>query len=296
MSQKIESYTGNLMDLNEEYLRFVPKELLNLAGKEKINQADVNESKVTKSAIVYITFNVPPMRGVPQGNFENFMFKALQESYTKIFKIVESENGVVQNFSSLGVTLLFPKDPKNAISAAFQIFEAKLNAKIKKNMRLGLGYGDVLIGIIGDDIRRGVSMVSDEMLRLIKIDKNIEKLGINFIATEVMIEKISNEFALAYRLLGKFRDVAGVSWVKIYEIIYSSDLSKKEMYINTKNVFERAIQVFENAEFEESRKLFAKVLKQNENDKAALYYLGLCDRRLENTADQSKFTGDIFEI
>ncbi|MDR1240951.1 MAG: HAMP domain-containing protein [Oscillospiraceae bacterium] len=294
MSGRIENYAKNLISLNKEYLRFVPKELLSLMGKEKITQANINDSKTEHMSILYITFNIAPVRGAIKGDFEGNMFSSLQESYAKIFKIVESSSGIVQNFSILGATVLFPASPKNAVSSAFQISESEFDSKIKENMRICLGFGEVLVGIIGDDLRRGISIVSDEMHRLIKIDNGIKKLGVKFVATESIVEKISEEFALAYRFLGKFRDVAGSSWIKIYEIIDSSDIVKKESHIRTRSIFERAIQLYLDSEFSKARGLFTDVLKQNERDKAALYYLGLCDSKSQEGKNKN-FTGDLFE-
>ncbi|MDR1560799.1 MAG: HAMP domain-containing protein, partial [Holosporaceae bacterium] len=77
MSGKIEDYTKNLIRLNKEYLRFVPKELLSLMGKEKITQTNVNDNKTVHMAILYITFNIAPVRGAVQGDFEGNMFSSL---------------------------------------------------------------------------------------------------------------------------------------------------------------------------------------------------------------------------
>ncbi|MDR1364862.1 MAG: HAMP domain-containing protein [Oscillospiraceae bacterium] len=290
MSSRLEKYTDNLIDLNSKYLRFVPKELLSLTGKEKITQVKINEKKLSELSMLYITFNIAPVRNT-QENFENFMFNALQESYENIFKIIESGRGIIQNFSNLGAMILFPTSPKDAVTVAFQIFEAKIHPKIKENMRLGLGFGDALIGIIGDNVRRGISVVSDEFLRLIKIDININKFGVNLVATESIIKQVSQESSIAYRFLGKFRDVAGTSWVKIYEIIDSVDVPKKELYIGTKETFEKAINNFLNGDFETARNLFADVLQQNSDDKAALYYLNVCEQKVQNLS-----SSDIFDI
>jgi len=298
MSDKLETYTDNLIDLNQEYLKFVPKELLNLMDKEKITQVKSGEGKISEISILYITFNIGSVRDI-SNNFETVLFSCLQNSYSKILKIVETNNGIIQNFSSLGTIIIFPKNPKNAISASFQIFESDVDNRIKQNMRIGIGFGDVLIGVIGDDVRRGVSIISDEIFRLIKIDKGIKKLGIKLVATEFIVDKIEKDFSILLRFVGKFKDISSPTWIKLYEIIDSSyDNHRRELNIKTKNIFERAVNLYIDSNFSEARKLFVDVLKQNDKDSAALYYIGMCDIMLNHTEQKNnlkEFVGEIFQ-
>lgn len=295
MSNKLEEYTDNLMDLNSEYLRYVPKDLLNLVGKEKITQTAVGDGKSSKISIVYITFNIGTLE--ESNNIEHNLFSYLQNSYSKIFDIVEENSGVVQNFSSLGATLIF-NDSRSAISSALQVLESNIDVAIKSNMRISVGSGSSFLGIIGNEVRRGVSMASKEMLRLIKIDEGIKKLGIKFATTESVVREVNNEFALSLRFVGKFKDITNLSWVKMYEIIDSSDTEKREMNIRTKSKFERAVQLYIDGNLEESRALFVDVLHSNRNDVTALYYINMCDLRSSinnKNLNLKNLIGEIFE-
>ena len=296
MSDKLEEYTDNLMDLNSEYLRYVPKDLLkNYVGKEKITQTAVGDGKSSKISIVYITFNIGILEN--SDNINHNLFSYLQNSYSQIFDIVENNSGLVQNFSSLGATLIF-NNSRLAISSAMQILESNLDIAIKSNMHISVGKGASFIGIIGNNTRRGVSMASKEMLRLIKIDSGIKKLGIKFATTESVVQEINNEFALSLRFVGKFKDITNLSWVKMYEIIDSSDNEKREMNIRTKSKFERAVQLYIDGNLEESRALFVDVLHTNKNDVTALYYINMCDLRnnINNkNLNLKNLVGEIFE-
>lgn len=290
MSNKLEEYTDNLMDLNSEYLRYVPKDLLKLSGKDKITQSSVGERQSSEHSIVYITFNVSNLKDVD--NIEESLFDGLQNCYSKMFDIVEEKDGIVQNFSSLGATLLFD-NPEDAVNSTIQILESDIDNIIKENMRISVGMGSSIIGIIGNDVRRGVSMASEEMLRLIKIDKGMKNLGIKFAVTEYVTEKMSDSLSISFRFIGKFKDISELSWVKIYEIIYSSDTLFKDLIIQTKSKFERAVHLYIDGEFNEARALFVDVLHKNQQDKTALYYINLCDLKSAIPAENSKNLKDI---
>ena len=293
MSNKLEEYTYNLKDLNSEYIRYVPKELLNLAGKDKITQTSVGNGKSSNVFIIYITFNVKSLDD--ENDTEHGLFSKMQDAYSKIFDIVDSNDGIVQNFSSLGATLLF-KNSQLAFTSSLQISESDIHNIIKKNMRISIGSGSSFVGILGNDMRRGVSMASKEMLRLVKIDNGIEKLGINFAITESAAAKMDKDFSLSMRFVGKFKDISGLTWVKMYEVIDISDNFKREMNIRTKSLFERAVQLYIDGDIEESRNLFVEVLHKNKSDKTSLYYINMCNFRLSfkgEDDDLNKFVGEI---
>ncbi|MDR2073840.1 MAG: HAMP domain-containing protein [Oscillospiraceae bacterium] len=293
MSGRLDTYTSNLMDLNEEYLRFVPKELLKLMGKEKITDVNVNDSKQTNLSIVYITFNIDNLE---TGALGGMMFESLGKSYTQIFDVVEKNNGVVQNFSGLGATVLFPGDASEAVGAFRQISNSSLDLRIKNNMRTLLGYGPALVGIIGNEIRRGVSLVSDEMHRLISIDNRLNLLGVSLVATEAFIKACPN--TLRCRLLGKCTDPAGKGRILIYEIYESPERHLMELIEFTKDNFENGVTSYIDAKFEDARSMFADIIKVNEADKAAIYYLKKCDSMI-NAIQRNKnriksFDGRLF--
>ena len=52
--------------------------------------------------------------------------------------------------------------------------------------------------------------------------------------------------------------------------------SNKTQFIKTKLIFETAVRKFEEKNYKEARKLFLEVLKNNEDDSLAKFYLKKC--------------------
>ena len=264
-------------------------------GKDKITETNVGDGSSSEMSIVYITFNISKIEKT--NNFENNLFLQLKQSYLKIFDIVEKNNGVVQNFASLGATLIF-KDPMDALRNSIQILETSEDNIVYKNMGISTGYGPLFVGLIGNDVRRGVSIASEEMQRLIKIDKGMKKINVNFSATESMISKIRKEFDPSlFRLIGRLKDISELTWIKLYEIISSSDTLRKEYNIRTKSMFERAVQLYIDGSFDQARKLFVDILNINKDDSVSLYYINMCDIKLNNIDKNYNLKiGEILEI
>lgn len=295
MSEKIGRYTSNLIRLNKEYIRYVPSSVFKLINKEKITQVNLHDENVVNMNLIYISFNIS-CRGSYDFEDEYDIFGALNKSYSKIFKIVKENNGVVQSFDGLDTVILFPESPIDAFNAAIQFKEADIDKTIKEHMNIVLGKGNVLIGVSGTDERRGVIVVSDEMMQMFNIDTQINFIGIHEVATKGIIDELDPSMPYTYRFIGRVGKITGEGSADIYEIIDGTNKYKKDLYTSTREMFENAVKLYLTAEFESARKMFTDVLRINENDKVAVHYLMKCEEQMRvdpNGNFKKKFTGFI---
>lgn len=296
LSEKIDTYTSNLILLNEKYIKFVPSEIFKLIGKDKITQVDLHDYKTMKMNVVYVTFNISCKDAF---NFESEkeLFDILNTSYEKFFDIVQKNNGVVQAFSGLSATILFPNNSQDAFNASVQFKEASISDKIRSTMNITLGAGKMLIGVSGNENRRGVLVVSDELMQLFNIDSHLNSLNINHVATKSVIEALPTNGVCNYRFIGKVGNINGTGSVEVYEMIDMTNQYKKDLYLGTKDIFEKAVRVYMDKDFEQARKLFSDVLRVNNRDSVAIHYLMKCDNHINNSNDnfdKRKWTGNIF--
>ncbi len=279
MSEKIDRYTSNLIRLNKEYIRYVPTEIFKFMDKEKITQVDLYDHKILNMNIIYLTFNISS-RGSYDFKDENEIFEALNESYKEIFKVVENNNGVVQSFDGLDAVILFPNSAKDAFNASVQFKEVNIHKAVKDHMNITLGSGDVLIGVSGNDDRRGVVVVSDEIMQMFNIDTQISVIGINQVATKEIIDDLDKNEPYSYRFIGRIGSITGEGFTEIYEMIDSSNKYKKDLYLSTKEMFEKGIEFYLLSDFEEARRVFTDVLRINERDKVSIHYLMKCEEQV----------------
>lgn len=294
MSEKIDRYTSNLIRLNKEYIRYVPTEIFRLMNKEKITQVGLHDHNVVDMNVVYVSFNLSCKNSFDFKD-ENELFEALNKTYKEMFKVIEKNNGVVQSFDGLDAVILFPKSAVDAFNASIQFKEVDIDKTVKEHMNVTLGNGSVLVGVSGNEDRRGVVVVSDEIMQLFNIDNGINKIGINHVATKEIIDKLDASSAYNYRFIGRVGNISGEGSTDIFEIIDASNKYKKDLYDSTKDTFEKAVNCYLLSDFEEARRIFTDVLRVNENDKVAVYYLMKCEEQLgrlnSGKATKSGFTG-----
>lgn len=294
MAEKISRYTANLIRLNKEYIRYVPTEIFRLMNKEKITQVNLHDHNIVDMNVVYVSFNLSCKNSFDFKD-EDELFEALNKTYEEMFKVIEKNNGVVQSFDGLDAVIMFPKSAVDAFNASIQFKEVDINKTVKEHMRVTLGRGSVLVGVSGNKDRRGVVVVSDEIMQLFSIDSDINKIGINHVATKSIIDNLGGEGAYNYRFIGRVGNITGEGSTDIFEIIDSSNKYKKDLYDSTKEMFEKAVSCYLLSDFEEARRIFTDVLRVNENDKVAVYYLMKCEEQLgrlgSGSGTKSGFTG-----
>lgn len=284
MSDKIDRYTSNLIRLNKEYIRYVPSEIFRFMNKEKITQVDLLDNNNIDLAMIYITFNLSKNSG-ELGN-ESTIFDYLKDAYKEIFKVVKDNSGVVQSFDSLDCVILFSKGTQDALNASVQLREINIPDKIKNHMNITVGYDNALIGVLGTDDRRGAVIVSDEIMKMFNIDSYMKTIGVNHIATKEIIDNLDDNSVYDYRYIGKINNTNIAGCTDVYEIIDASNKYRHDLYISTRRAFEKAVKLYITAEFEEARKMFANVLKVNENDKVAVHYLTRCDEYIKKQKEK----------
>ena len=302
LAEKMAMYTSNLVRLNEEYIKFVPKEMFKLIDKSKITDVKLRDNKTMDMNMLYFVFNLS-CKGAYDFKNEKELFDLMSDSYESIFKVVEDNNGIIQYFDGINAMILFPESAQDAFNASLQFKEVFIDEKVRDNMNIILGTGEVLVGISGNDKRRGVMVVSEELLQMFNIDSHIDSklknMHVNHVATKQVIEKLNGKSEGNFRFIGKISNVSGDGSVELYEIIDSSNSYKKDLYVKTKDMFEKAVNLYVLADFEEARKLFASIARINEKDYVTLQYLDMCDKQInrkENDEyDKRKWTGNLFD-
>ena len=293
MSEKIERYTSNLIKLNKEYVRYVPSEIFKFMDKEKITQVKLYDQKILEMNIIYVTFNLS-CKGSYEFANEVEIFDVLNETYEKMFKIVENNNGVVQSFDGLDCVMLFPGGAQNAFNASVQFKEIDIDPKVKEHMNITLGFGNVLIGVTGNKDRRGVLVVCDEIMQMFNIDTYLRIIGINQVATKGIIDRLDKSLPFSNRYIGRIGNITGEGYTEIYEIIDATNKYKYDLYKSTNKLFEDGIKSYLMGDFEQARKTFTDVVRTNENDKVAIHYLTKCEEylnKLKNGKENIGFTG-----
>lgn len=136
------------------------------------------------------------------------LLRVLNVFFTEVVAAIESEGGIVKQFTGDGVMALFgapvahPDDPARAVRAALGLLERLqgLNAHLREqhvpSLRVGVGIhtGEVIAGRIGPDTRVEYGVVGDPVNLASRIEGLTKELQATVLVSKITAEKLGGEF------------------------------------------------------------------------------------------------------
>ena len=189
--------TNDLKILNEAYLRFVPKEFLQLLNKDSIIKTKLGDYSNIEMTIMFSKVQIQCAQADVslQENFSIF------NDYLKVISpIIKKYDGFVSKFLSGGFMALFPKSQLDAIRTALEIddkiklFNASEESKnYTITAWMGIHFGLMIIGTIGEENRLDDTVISDTVNTASRIESVCESLNKNIIISEAVHKKLLAE-------------------------------------------------------------------------------------------------------
>lgn len=277
MCDRINKYISSMIALNKTSLRFLPKDLFQIMGKNKITDVSLYDMVEKECHTLLADFYYGEGNYGPENVSQKKYFDKMNNNFNAIYKIVSRNRGIIESYDGRGMLVIFPNKAEDAMNTALQLRDTFSSEEKFGKLRVVIGTGNMLIGVAGNEARCSMTVLSDTVLVSYYINGQMDKIGIKSVITQQMINKLSNKTNLKYRYIGKSRRLFKNDTINIYEIIDVKDVHVRNLYISTKALFEFGVKSYINADFYNARRSFLNVLGINEDDKVATYYLMLCN-------------------
>ena len=186
--------SSKLQRLNEAYLRFVPREFLKLLNKESVIKTGLGDYSNIEMCIMFskVHIHCPANHSSLEEHFHIF-----DEYLRRVSPIIKKHRGFVSKFLSGGFMALFPKAELDAVLTALEIkqevedFNQKLFTKNHKiEVWMGLHFGKMIIGTIGEENRLDDTVISDTVNTSSRIESVCEKLNKTIIVSQEVVQKV----------------------------------------------------------------------------------------------------------
>lgn len=190
--------SDDLSKLNESYLRFVPKEFLRLLNKESIIKTKLGDYSNIEMTIIFSKVSIVNTNSKEVSLDENF--NIFSEYLKTVSPVIKKYDGFVSKFLSGGFMALFPNSNLDAVRAALEIKDTirKFNeSEVCKNHTitpwLGIHFGKMIIGTIGEENRMDDTVISDTVNTAARIETVCEQIHKNIIISEAIYKRIPQE-------------------------------------------------------------------------------------------------------
>lgn len=280
-------YERDLMYKN--YYRFVPKGMDSLLGKPEMADIEIGDNNTINGCMVQ--FQMENIKDVSGRRYMDMM----TDSMELMHQIREKHGGI---FISAGGDLLnrkvfFESDPKEALLFAIELYQAHA---VKEK----LADTNFIMILHQDDYIYGISGVEDMMTPFIYCEEEkildahrdaLSESKLRIVVTEQTRNSVGSGFSMRY--IGFVSGGTMTGSIKLYECLDAYGEEKRKIMMESDSYFQKALKLFYSDDFYLARNAFNEVLKMNEQDEIARWYLFHCEYHLNKP--EAEVTYGLFE-
>ena len=272
-------------EINAATDRFVPYEFLRTLGRESILDVNLGDH-VEKNVTVFFSdirdYTSLSEKLSPQ---QNFLF--LNNYLGRVGPIIKTNRGFVNQYYGDGIMALFMdansgiNSPRDSVLAAIEmhqelfVYNEERIEKGRDALRIGIGIhtGPLMLGVIGDEKRMDVGVVSDAVNTAARMEGLTKYYGATTIVSGSTFDGISYTDGMNYRFLGQVLVKGKMEPIRIYDF-FDGDIEeiglKKE---NSLQLFQEGLAAYFEKDFQTAIKIFSEILLSFPEDKASTSYL-----------------------
>lgn len=265
--------------------RFVPYDILRILGRTDITEVALGD-QVEQNSTVFFS-DIRNYTTLSEKLSPQETFKFLNTYLGRVGPIIESYGGFVNQFLGDGIMALFMEETlqlsssENTLRAAIKIQEEILEFNRTNHsfdiqeLRMGIGihHGPLMVGIIGDEQRMDIGVVSDTVNTASRMEGLTKIFGASIILSEVSYRELKEPESYTFRYLGKVKVKGRQQALGIYDCYDAENSMVFEQKAESRILFEEGLEAYFAKDFKYAGRAFEEVLTNFPEDNAAKFYL-----------------------
>jgi len=270
---------AELQRIHDATKKFVPYDFIELLGRKSILDVMLGDQVQKEVTVMFSDIRSYTTLSEDMSPEQNFRF--LNSYLGRVGPIINSHGGFIISFLGDGILALFLNSTSDAIRAGVGIqkviheYNIQRVQKARKPIKLGIGmhYGPLIMGIMGNEKRQEANLVSDTVNTASRMEGLTKYYGSPLIVTESVLNKTKEPVDCHYRSLGKVQVKGKQNALEIFDVFAGDAPFVMEKKLASQSVFEEGLAKYNIRAFEEATAAFAKVLSKHPEDRAAQLYL-----------------------
>ena len=267
---------------NTEYEKYIPKQFIKYLGKKSVLDLVVGTQVKKEVTTLFCDIRNSSQVSTSLSLEENFSY--LNSYLNTVSPIIKKYNGFIDKYLGDGIMAVFTRS-RQAYDCAHAIIKA-VNEKNLQNVTMpnldvgvALNTGDVVFGVVGDDNRKSLTILSDTVDITAKIGEINKVFGSLVTFSKATLNDLSSSVEINYRYIGnlKYNDK---EYMSVFESLDAYPRAKREKLIKNKVAFEQGVRAYVNGKFDIAAKAFEDVYKKEKDEKVCFtFYNRAVDRR-----------------
>lgn len=288
---------NHFQSLMRAYERFVPKQFLNLLGKDDITSVQLGD-QIEKNMTVLFS-DIRGFTSLSEELTPQQTFKFLNSYLNQMEPVIMSHNGIIDKYIGDAIMALFPTSADNAVNCANAMRDrlGEYNIDRKRaghepiKIGIGLNSGLVILGTIGGSERMESTVIGDAVNLASRIEGLTKKYGVPLLISEHTFYALKHPERISIRFLDRVIVKGKAQPQSVYEVFEKDPIQIKEGKAATKRIFEEALANYHLKNIDVSQKMLQKCLKHNPLDRPAQVYLDRCKAFIRTGVHES--TGEL---
>lgn len=261
------------------YYRFVPKDMEVLLKKPELVDMEIGDRNKINGCMAQCRLG-----DLKQLDGADYM-RVMTASMEQMHRLRKKWNGIYLNSTPdlLERKIFFERDARSAAQFAVEFLHAFADAEESagRDMIVLLHAAEFQYGISGVQDMMTPYMYSAQESILEPYVAPLAKARVKLAMTEQTVQLIGSGFSLRY--IGFVSGSGLMDQLKLYECLDAYPEKQRRLMLETDTLFRRGLQLFYSDDFYLARNTFNEVLKLNEQDQIARWYLFHCEYHLNRT-------------
>ncbi len=194
--KKQKEITDYEKEVNQEMSRFVPMDFIKAIGRSKITDVQLGD-QIEKEVTVVFT-DIRSFTTISEGMTPQENFAFVKEYAERMGPIIVRNHGFVSQYLGDGIMAIFQNNPTDALLACLEMqediseYNKMLVTRGRDPIKVGMGMhtGPLIMGIIGDEIRRDATLISDTVNTAARIESTTKVLEADILLSQDSVKKL----------------------------------------------------------------------------------------------------------
>ncbi len=281
MATDIDTQLYSLKSLSNTYYRFVPQRIFKLLGKERLSDIKLGDYTQGRYNVLYVRLRLNSDKLSPKED------RAISDRYFNIVNQVCNQfdaTMLVDRMDMHDLKIICGESGNTGVNIALAAlalvdgYNATCLLQNRMEVVFVLHHTDLLYSISGDENRFIPTMVSSGLRNLEKEMDNLRMFSARLIVTEDAYKTLESD-KYYHRHIGT-TEGEGIPNTPLYDFYDSSSPEVIRLINGTKNTFDKAMELYSQGRYYDSKNLFALVIRENHYDNVARSYIFRCEKKL----------------
>lgn len=275
----------NLIEQNESYARFVPRQFLEFLNKNSIIDVKLGDQIQLEMSVLFSDIRNFTMLSETMTPGDNFKF--INAYLSRMERPISENQGFIDKYIGDAIMALFSGEADNAVKAAIAMLEilteynqsrGRIN-RPKLTIGIGINTGCLMLGTVGGKNRMDGTVISDAVNLASRVENLTKNYGVSLLITEQTYIKLKSPENYDMRIIDTVKVKGKSQPVTVYEVFDADKPIIRERKLATLPIFNEALSLYRQGQLVDAKRLFYYCLQKNSGDRVSYIYFQRCQNR-----------------